>query len=291
MAPHTRNQGNPPENENSGNVGNQAPNGNPETLTALAAQLVDLLKMGANANREVRQNEEEQRGCTFEQFNKQHPPSFEGLPDAVASENWLLQMEKLMEVMCCTDEQMVSYATFKLTAEAEHWWTSKKDHLQQQVGEGVPITWKNFKDAFLERFFPRSVRLAKAQEFTDLVQGSSTVEQYAARFIELSRFAPYLVPTEDLKARKFERGLQPRIMNQVVAFEIGNLTELVNKADNIVSLGVGRYINCPTSIKCNLNYAYISSWTPFLRKLIFKNEVCIKLLRSFCWSACYCHFP
>jgi len=27
---------------------------------------VDLLKMGANANREVRQNEEEQRGCTFE---------------------------------------------------------------------------------------------------------------------------------------------------------------------------------------------------------------------------------
>jgi hypothetical protein len=125
---------------------------------------------------------------------------------------------------------MVNYATFKLTAEAERWWTSKKDHLQQQVGEGVPITWKDFKDAFLERFFPQSVQLAKAQEFTDLVQGSSTVEQYAARFIELSLFAPYLVPTEDLKARKFERRLQPRIMNQVVAFEIGNLTDLVNKA-------------------------------------------------------------
>jgi N-glycosylase/DNA lyase len=60
---------------------------------------------------------------------------------------------------------MVSYATFKLTAEAERWWTSKKDHLQQQVGEGVPITWKDFKDAFLERFFPQSVRLSKAQEF------------------------------------------------------------------------------------------------------------------------------
>jgi hypothetical protein len=55
----------------------------------------------------------------------------------VAAENWVLQMEKLMEVMCCTDEQMVSYATFKLTAKAERWWTSKKDHLQQQVGEGV----------------------------------------------------------------------------------------------------------------------------------------------------------
>ncbi|XP_062170983.1 uncharacterized protein LOC133876754 [Alnus glutinosa] len=100
---------------------------------------------------------------------------------------------------------MVRYATFKLTAEAERWWTSKKDHLQQQVGEGVPITWKDFKDAFMERFFPQSVRLAEAQEFTDLVQGSSTVEQYAARFIEL-RFAPYLVPTEDLKEESAPQG-------------------------------------------------------------------------------------
>jgi hypothetical protein len=73
MAPHTRNQGNLHENENSGNVGNLVPNGNPKTLTALVAQLVVLLKMGANANREVRQEVEEQRGYTFEQFNKQHP--------------------------------------------------------------------------------------------------------------------------------------------------------------------------------------------------------------------------
>jgi hypothetical protein len=59
------------------------------------------------------------------------------------------------------------------------------------------------------------------------------VKQYAAKFIELSRFTPYLVPTEDLKARKFERGLQPRIMNRVVGFEIGNLTDLVSKASVI----------------------------------------------------------
>jgi hypothetical protein len=57
-----------------------------------------------------------------------------------------------------------------------------------------------------------------------------TVEEYTAKFIELSRFAPYLVSTEELKARKFEGGLQPRIMNQIVGFEIGILTDLINKA-------------------------------------------------------------
>jgi hypothetical protein len=78
--------------------------------------------------------------------------------------------------------------------------------------------------------FPQTIRQAKAQEFTDLVQGSMTVEEYVAKFIELSQFAPYLVSTEELKARKLERGLQPRIMNQIVGFEIGILTNLINKA-------------------------------------------------------------
>ena len=56
------------------------------------------------------------------------------------------------------------------------------------------------------------------------------MEEYAAKFIELSRFAPYLVSTEELNARKFKRGLQPRIMNQIVGFEIGILADLINKA-------------------------------------------------------------
>jgi hypothetical protein len=33
------------------------------------------------------------------------------------------------------------------------------------------------------------------------------VEQYIAKFIELSRFVPYLVSIEELEVRKFEQGL------------------------------------------------------------------------------------
>ena len=107
---------------------------------------------------------------------------------------------------------------------------AQKEHLQKWLGAKVTIPWKDFKDAFLEQFFPQTIRQAKAQEFIDLVQGAMTVEEYAAKFIELSRFAPYLVSTEELKARKFEWGLQPRIMNQIVGFEIGILTYLINMA-------------------------------------------------------------
>jgi len=52
------------------NAENQALNKNPKALTALAAQMVDLLKMDTNANRGVRPNGEEQLNCTFKLFNK-----------------------------------------------------------------------------------------------------------------------------------------------------------------------------------------------------------------------------
>ena len=35
--------------------------------------------------------------------------------------------------------------------------------------------------------------------------------EYAAKFLQLSRFRLYLIPTKEKKANKFEQGLNPRI--------------------------------------------------------------------------------
>ena len=64
----------------------------------------------------------------------------------------------------------------------------------------------------------------------DLIQGNMIVTQYADRFNELARFAPYMVADEENHVRKFEQGLNPRIHDRVVCFEIRNFVELVNKA-------------------------------------------------------------
>ena len=112
MAPPTRSRTN---NTESGHAeGNEAGNGknattnqHPEALTALAAQLVTLLTKGAKDQREGGPLIKTPRGCTFEKFNRQHPSVFEGQPDTIATKNWVLQIENLMEVMNCTEEQMV----------------------------------------------------------------------------------------------------------------------------------------------------------------------------------------
>jgi len=53
------------------------------------------------------------------------------------------------------------------------------------------------------------------------------------KFIDLSRFAPYLIPNEIMKAQKFEEGLNPVILDGVVGLEVKDFVELVGKAMKI----------------------------------------------------------
>ena len=167
-------------------------------------------------------------GCTFEQFNRTHPPTFDGRGNANAAEDWIQDIEEIFGVLECTDQQKVKFAAFKLSGEAKRWWNSEKV-IREAEGIGV-IVWAQFKQNFFDRFFPKADREARAREFTNLVQGTMTVRQYAARFAELSRFAAYLIPDEEKKTRKFEEGLNYRIYERVMVLQIQNFSELVHKA-------------------------------------------------------------
>ncbi|KAF5477570.1 hypothetical protein F2P56_004195, partial [Juglans regia] len=122
-------------------------------------------------------------------------------------------------------EQKVAYATFKLTGESKRWWISERT-IREVEGTEI-VSWLHFKQIFLERFFPSSFREDKAMEFATLVQGTMTVHQYASRFTELSRFATYLIPDEEKKVHKFEQGLNEKLYERVLGFQIRNFLEMV----------------------------------------------------------------
>lgn len=112
-------------------------------------------------------------------------------------------MEKVFSVIKCGDAQKVTLAAFVMEGEADHWWKMEV----RTAGEGVEWTWKSFQE-FFAKYFLDSEKEARASEFMMLEQGSMTVAQYEAKFTELSRFAPYLVHDEQVKTRKFEKGLR-----------------------------------------------------------------------------------
>ncbi|KAF5458851.1 hypothetical protein F2P56_022851 [Juglans regia] len=182
-------------------------------------------------------NEEDR--CTIEQFNQMHPPTFDGPGDLTLAEDWIQDIEEILHILNCTDKQKVLYSTFKLTGEAKRWWISERT-IREADGRGV-VSWLHFKQIFFDRFFPTSIRDTRAKDFADLVQGTMTVQQYVARYIELSCFALYLIPDVEKKTRKFEEGLNNHIYERVAALQIQNFSELVDKA-TIVKRGLKRSV-------------------------------------------------
>ena len=98
-----------------------------------------------------------------------------------------------------------------LSGSAQDWWRAMVSDWDREL----PITWEDFRDEFLEKYFPVDLCIQKENEFTNLIQGHHTVSQYEARFIELAEFAPTIVLTDLTKARRFEIGLWPLIHLEV----------------------------------------------------------------------------
>ncbi|GFY96878.1 hypothetical protein Acr_11g0011840 [Actinidia rufa] len=188
---------------------------------------------------------------TIKQFQQLRPPTFYGTPDPMAAESWLLGIERVFEVLPCTDEQKVVFATFMFEGAALIWWQLKKPL--------EPLwLWPRFLEVFNEEYFPDMVRDQKIQEFLNLKQGSMIVVVYNAKFMELSRYAPHIVSTESRKARRFEAGLQWNIKNKVKILRLPTHQESSGSSSgnssaqqgNIVSQGSSRSNELPTCPTC-----------------------------------------
>ena len=73
------------------------------------------------------------------------------------------------------------------------------------------FNWDSFVIVLRGKFYPAFMRKQKAHEFINHRVGSMTISEYYSKFIALSRFAPEVVATEELKPQRFEQGLTEEI--------------------------------------------------------------------------------
>ena len=79
----------------------------------------------------------------------------------------------------------------------------------------------------MSKYFPATVRHAKAREFLELKQRTMTMMEYVAKFIELARFTDDYVATDMAKVRKFEDGLKLSIKGKIVVFLLQDMDSMV----------------------------------------------------------------
>lgn len=200
------------------------------TATTLQAQTL------AQKDAQRQQREEElatARGLA--EFRRHNPPKFEGDHDPDKADLWLQEIEKIFEVLHCTGETKMEYATFLLTGEAECWWRGAKGIMQKN---GEELTWEVFRQKFLDKYFPKSARAQKEAQFLSLYQGNMTVAEYAKKFESLARYFRFFnnQVDEDYKCERFESGLRYDIKEVVAPHEIRQYEALVEKCKKVENL-------------------------------------------------------
>ncbi|MQM23830.1 hypothetical protein Taro_056900 [Colocasia esculenta] len=124
--------------------------------------------------------------------------------------------------------QAALHAQLEAQERADVWWSSL---LRTRFEDGaVEVGWDEFVRLFRAKFVPEHIQDKMEQKFLSLTQGSMTVLEYEARFVELSKYAPHIVADERRKAKKFMMGLKSSLRTRLVAFDHHTLEQALSAA-------------------------------------------------------------
>ena len=152
----------------------------------------------------------------LQRFKAHHPLTFIGGGDLMVADHWFMHVEKVLEAMEITsDTTRIRLAAFQLEGQAQVRWNWANTSRDLEA-----MTWAEFHDLFMGKYFPDTAHHAKAQEFLELNQETMTVIEYVARFTELARFADDYVATDMAKVRRFENGLKLSIWGRIVGLRL-----------------------------------------------------------------------
>ncbi|KAF7127442.1 hypothetical protein RHSIM_Rhsim11G0091100 [Rhododendron simsii] len=136
---------------------------------------------------------------SIKDFQKMKPPTFEGGIDGLKAYNWV-------------------------QGEVHRWWLQQRKREQN-------MNWVRFKEVFYEKYFPQTLKDNKCTGFINLKQGDNmTVSEYDKAFTDLSQFAPHMISTENLKARRFEEGLKDGLRKPIKMLRLPTYTDVLNVA-------------------------------------------------------------
>ncbi|XP_074323592.1 uncharacterized protein LOC141660485 [Apium graveolens] len=161
---------------------------------------------------------------TFKQFQAVNPPEFEGSADPTKVGIWLKDIEKAFALVKVEEDQKTEFPCYFLKGEDNYWWESKR------ALEGTHImAWDRFTELCLEKYFPCYMKNQMELKFLELKKGSLSVAEYETNFIELSRFVPEQVDTEENRAKRFQQGLKSWIQSGVAIFKLTRYTSIIGK--------------------------------------------------------------
>ncbi|KAL4388247.1 hypothetical protein GQ457_09G020500 [Hibiscus cannabinus] len=163
--------------------------------------------------------------------------SFEGVTRSatISAEDWLEGVRRKLDEIQCTNEQKLRGIVSLLEREAFRWWQSV-----QSVTPAGQLTWDFFCESFQRKYVGPAYLAAHRKQFMDLKQNDMTITDYETEFLNLSRYASSIIPTEEDKCVRFREGLNYDILLYVAPMKDKIFVDLVDRAKDVEKILVAR---------------------------------------------------
>ncbi|GMN21683.1 hypothetical protein TIFTF001_040088 [Ficus carica] len=148
----------------------------------------------------------------FERFRRMKAPEFEGTTDPIEADNWLIDIQVILDFMGITEREKVLCASFALNKDARHWWMTV-----QMRRDVAAMSWQDFVAEFRMMYYNSEILAAQQDEFTSMKQWLMKVLEAVKKFEQLARLCPELIPNETTKVRRMMKMFRTDIAKQVSA--------------------------------------------------------------------------
>ncbi|GJS29799.1 reverse transcriptase domain-containing protein [Tanacetum coccineum] len=150
----------------------------------------------ANANggngdsRNGNRNGGNNNGCTYKEFLACKPRGFDGKSGAMVPTRWIENMESVMDISSCINNQKVRYASSSLINKALTWWNTQIQERGHEAAMGM--TWEELRALLVEEFCPTNEMEKLETEFWNHAMVGANHAAYTDRFHELAKLVPHL---------------------------------------------------------------------------------------------------
>nr|GMN67911.1 hypothetical protein TIFTF001_036972 [Ficus carica] len=92
----------------------------------------------------------------YEWFRRMKAPEFEGLTDPIEADNWIIDIQVILDFMGLTELEKVLCASFALKKNAQHWWMTVQMHRNVAT-----MSLQDFVTEFRAMYYNREVLAAQ----------------------------------------------------------------------------------------------------------------------------------